>query len=167
MTDQNGYVRGIGTRLQMSAGFFLRTFVEIIELMAWSIAAGVVVHALLPSGTGVEESRGAFAAASTLGMLAGVLYAVYRLASKALFGRYAVVPIPNNPNVDWYLTLRSFGIAVAGVVFGVVFLIKGFGGDAQLRAGPIAPFMNGFMGSLSVGLIYLGAGKLLIRFAAR
>jgi hypothetical protein len=165
MGEDGGYIRGYGTRLQQASGYYLGTFAETMEVMALALATGPVAMALLPRpAPGVDGGTEEFLSASGLGVAAGLLYVVYRLVLRAAFGRSLVVAIPRNPNVDWYLSLRAFGIAMGGVIGGIYLLSHGLSGDPMLRSGPNAPFVSATVATVAVGMLYLGAMKLAVFF---
>lgn len=163
--DDRPSLKGYGTRLRQSSGFFIGTFAEVLEVMVLSLLTGAVALWLLPRpAPGVDGGTGEFLSAATLGLAAGLLYVAYRMLSRAVFGRPLVTAIPRNPNVDWYLTMRSFAIAIGGVVGGFYLLSHGFAGDPALRDGPNAPFVTATVATIAVGTLYLGAMKILVFF---
>jgi hypothetical protein len=165
MADSNNSIRGMGSRLVMSTGFILRTFLEVLEIIVLAMIIGAVAMHLIPVQPHMQESSSQFLSASALGLVGGVVYIAYRALLRALFRRPMVVPIPDNPNVDWYLTIRSFGIAGGGLILGIVLLFKGLGGDHGLRDGNAAPFVDAVSATIAVGSIYLGGMKLFGRFS--
>lgn len=159
--------RGYGQRLRLSAGYFAGTLLEMLEVIVFGIAAGMVAEWALPNPAGVDEGRSAFLSAWGVGAAFGVLYILYRVLCRSLFGRQLVVPIPNDPNVDWYLTIRAVGLAVGGIVVGVAAFYHGLSGDAPLRIGDGAPFVDAVVGCLATGFLYLGIAKFARRALGR
>jgi hypothetical protein len=160
-------LRGYGQRMRLSLGYFAGTLLEMVEVLAVAIVVGTLALSALPNPAHGDEGRAAFLTAWGLGAMFGAIYVAYRLACRVLFGRALVVPIPTDPNVDWYITMRAFGIAMAGVVFGFAAFYHGLAGDPRLRVGGNAPFVDAAIGCLAVGYLYLGLGKLLGRVTSR
>lgn len=167
MTKIDPGLRGYSQRLQLSAAFFAGTMVEILEVIGLALVAGLVAQKILPNTAATDEGTGAFLGAWGFGLAAGAVYILYRLIFRMALGRAMVVPIPSDPNVDWYITLRAVGMAASGVVLGLLALGHGLAGDTRLRFGGSAPFVDAVVGCLAVGLLYLGLAKLIGRFAAR
>lgn len=163
MSNFDPGLRGYGQRLQISAGYSIGTFAEVLEVMALAIAAGMLAYHWFPNARGLDEGAVAFATAWGVGAAFGLLYIAWRVLCRLAFRRALVVPIPRDPNVDWYVTMRAFGIAGAGVVMGAASLYHGLGGDPKLRIGSGAPFTDAVLGCLAIGFLYLGLGKLIGR----
>lgn len=160
-------LRGYGLRMRQSFGYFAGTLLEMVEVLAFALVAGALALSWLPNPMHGDEGRGAFLTAWGLGAVFGAIYVVYRLGCRALFGRAPVVPIPTDPNLDWFISMRAFGLALAGVVFGIAAFYHGLSGDPRLRVGGNAPFVDAAVGCLAVGYLYLGLGKLIGRMANR
>ena len=163
MSNFDPGLRGYGQRLQLSAGYSIGTLAEVIEVLAFAIVAAMLANLWFPNAKGFDEGAAAFATAWSVGAAFGLLYIAWRLLCRLVFGRALVVPIPRDPNVDWYVTMRALGIAGAGVVIGVASLYHGLEGDPRLRVGSGAAFADATLGCLAIGFLYLGLGKLIGR----
>ena len=93
-------LRGYGQRLQISAGYSIGTLAEVLEVMAFAIVAGTLAYHWFPNARGLDEGASAFATAWSVGAAFGLVYVVWRLLCRFVFGRVLVVPIPRDPNVD-------------------------------------------------------------------